>query len=213
MKIYIGATEAQVRAALQRGKDRGIISQTVFFDRLRRFKPQASGPTARAIRTGFDVILQAWPDGLHGRRSNTGYAGGSRDSLAATYDEWGHFIAALYELDPDAQIGQYADRQHFNEITGDSYDPKTFTEDFAACDGHDPYPFVLGSVSNGRSGRVGAGRDDGDSRYMQRDYDAAVEWFEAGNLTKRQGSYVRYAPRTPEQVAAFCGVSVEAVHA
>jgi hypothetical protein len=205
MKIYSSTvTIDDVRNALTRGRERGIINPATYFAHLRPFAPRRGG-------RGFDVYLLCADYDGRGRRKPAGYSRGvAEGDYAATYDEWGHFIAALYELDEWAQIGTYQHRQHFNRVTGDSYDPRMFTLDYRLS-GADPYPFVLGSVSNGRSGRVGAGRDDGDSRYLQRDYDAAVEWYEAGNLTKRQGLSVRYAPRTPEQVAAFCGVSIEAV--
>lgn len=36
---------------------------------------------------------------------------------SATWDEWGIFIAAIYERDPDAVVGWYKTRAEFIEIT------------------------------------------------------------------------------------------------
>jgi len=36
---------------------------------------------------------------------------------AATWDEWGIFIAAVFKLDPDAKVGWYKTREDFMEIT------------------------------------------------------------------------------------------------
>ena len=36
---------------------------------------------------------------------------------SATWDEWGIFIAALYEIDPHAIVGVYTGRNNFIEVT------------------------------------------------------------------------------------------------
>jgi len=36
---------------------------------------------------------------------------------AATYEEWGHFIAALFAVEPSAKIGHYKNAAHFHELT------------------------------------------------------------------------------------------------
>lgn len=205
MKIYSDtiAEAQQVRDALQAGKERGIIAEHVFLDRLRSFTPRCP------FTYGYEVILQAREyDGL-GRRNNTGYSGGG-EYYAATYDEWGHFIFALYLLDSHALIGPYKGVHHFDQMTGDSYDWKSFAFDVDQF-GHDPYPFVTGSVSNGRSGRVGAGRDPGVNPYWQHYYENARQWLLDGHTTRRQGSRVRYAPRTFDEVARFCGATPDEV--
>ena len=40
-----------------------------------------------------------------------------RDVYAATWDEWGIWIAALYDIDPEAIIGQYWSREDFYDTT------------------------------------------------------------------------------------------------
>jgi hypothetical protein len=39
------------------------------------------------------------------------------DDKSATWDEWGNFINALYEIDPEAKIGPYTSREDFMEQT------------------------------------------------------------------------------------------------
>ena len=51
---------------------------------------------------GFTVYLE----GSSPRRSQH-----DRDAYAATWDEWGIWIAALYDIDPEAIIGQYSSRE------------------------------------------------------------------------------------------------------
>lgn len=59
-----------------------------------------------------------WPNGgSYG--AETGYG------KAATYDEWGWFIAALYGMDDQAIVGPYEDRDAFLRATGGAY-PITF---------------------------------------------------------------------------------------
>ena len=57
---------------------------------------------------------------------------GTRESLvahmqgvegkAATWDEWGIFIAALFKFDPEAKIGWYKSYDHFIEFTTEERD-------------------------------------------------------------------------------------------
>jgi hypothetical protein len=54
------------------------------------------------------------------RRPNSGQFGAGA-GWAATYDEWGAFIATLYDYDPDALIGPYQGEQHFHETTHGRY--------------------------------------------------------------------------------------------
>ena len=44
---------------------------------------------------------------------------------AATWDEWGMWIDALFTIDPDAIIGQYPDRDVFRDVTYCRYDSLT----------------------------------------------------------------------------------------
>jgi len=44
---------------------------------------------------------------------------------SATWSEWGIFIAALYDLDPEAIIGQYTSRENFMEVTQAEYERRS----------------------------------------------------------------------------------------
>lgn len=75
-----------------------------------------AGSRSRARR--FDVSLT----GTSTRRTNPGTSGYHyRDDYAATWDEWGMFIQDLFNIDPDAIIGQYQSKNHFEEVTYDRY--------------------------------------------------------------------------------------------
>lgn len=57
----------------------------------------------------------------HTRRPNSGQYGADRDEYAATYDDWGHWIARLFEIDPDAKMTYYRDRDDFHAQTDNAY--------------------------------------------------------------------------------------------
>ena len=40
---------------------------------------------------------------------------------AATYDDWGDFLASLYKLDPKMAAGPYQSAEHFDNLTGGKY--------------------------------------------------------------------------------------------
>lgn len=67
---------------------------------------------SRSRARSFNVHLT----GTSTRRTNPGWAYGERD-FAATWDEWGMFINALYEIDPEAIIGQYPSKAVFEYVT------------------------------------------------------------------------------------------------
>ena len=69
-------------------------------------KLDTKGSRQRARR--WDVTLE----GNSAFRQNFG------ENQAATWDEWGIFIEALFQLDPDAVIGQYASFNDFRRTTG-----------------------------------------------------------------------------------------------
>lgn len=76
---------------------------------------------SRSRARAFEVRL-----GGNGGRNNTGLYGAG-DYCGATWDEWGAFFAALYELDPEALCGGsvrrpiYADADDFHFQTGDRF--------------------------------------------------------------------------------------------
>jgi hypothetical protein len=65
----------------------------------------------------FEVTLYVLDkDDLHRRYGNSGGYGAS-DEVAATWDEWGIWMARLYEREPSALIGWYESPEHFRSVT------------------------------------------------------------------------------------------------
>lgn len=57
----------------------------------------------------------------HTRPPNTGINGSNGDERAATYDDWGWFLAGLYVIDPEARCGPYRSREDFTRQTKGKY--------------------------------------------------------------------------------------------
>ena len=76
---------------------------------------------SRTRARSFDVKLS----GTSTRLQNPGT--GPRDDIehAATWDEWGMFINALFVLDAHAVIGQYPNQAIFDEVTGGRFESLT----------------------------------------------------------------------------------------
>lgn len=74
---------------------------------VREFKP-------RGYRNGFEFFLSGSSPYAVNRPI---YRYDGSKPKAATWDEWGIVIDALYSLDPDARIGHYTDRSDFIEQT------------------------------------------------------------------------------------------------
>ena len=74
---------------------------------------------SRQRERGFDVTLVH--DGTrNNRRRNPGTSRDRSvqwDEYAAPYDDWGWWLARLYELDPDMVAGQYENAAHFHQVT------------------------------------------------------------------------------------------------
>lgn len=47
--------------------------------------------------------------------------GNGQGLYAATYDEWGYFIAELYKLDPELVFGHYKSLETFQRVTENKY--------------------------------------------------------------------------------------------
>jgi hypothetical protein len=77
----------------------------------------------------FEVSLVVWDGGKgtsHPRRRNFSSSIG-KEGYAATYDEWGYWLAALYELDPMMIAGPYKSRSDFHAQTQCAYDTTSAT--------------------------------------------------------------------------------------
>lgn len=75
---------------------------------------------ARKVRVHLGSSSDTTPDGKKRRWSNSGKrgAGGFR---AATYDEWGHFLARVFAADYTARCSQYYSRDDFHKKTDGKY--------------------------------------------------------------------------------------------
>jgi hypothetical protein len=71
-----------------------------------------TGHGSRKRDHAFDVTLT----GESRRRPNSG-AGGSGDEYAATWDQWGVFLAVLFHADDSVTTGPYADAEAFGRAT------------------------------------------------------------------------------------------------
>lgn len=188
MRIHTTIAEAtEIYAALGSQKNLGRIADHVSFKKLEHH-------TSRSHAHGWEIQLEAFERDNGRRAGNSGSYGAMQpeyDGYAATYDEWGWLLAALYKLDPQMLVyGQYTDAEHFDERTAWTYNPERWL-DFVNewppfADDRDPFPFVTGrSASTKRGymiGRRGADRARSAGRWAR--------------LVKNQ-------PRTVEEVRAF----------
>lgn len=101
MRIYTDTLTADdvTAAATSRGMRRVVAT----------LEPRGARKRARA----FDVHLT----GTSSRRPNDGHGNGSHAGYAATWDEWGMFLATLYEADPDMIAHPYTGAAHFHAAT------------------------------------------------------------------------------------------------
>lgn len=177
-------TYSDITDALQAEKDAGRIARTVTFKMLSEHKSQSH---TRA----FEVQLESWAaiPGDGRRRGNSGSYGAmsDEDGYAATYDEWGWLMAALYRSDPEAVWGsvkhpQYASATDFHAKTGETYTLAALAAKLDA--GTDPFPYV---APRQLKARQGAGR-----------YATPI------NAWGRE--YTRHAPRTAAEYRAFAKI-------
>lgn len=120
MRIHTSLQRSQIRAALDHAIESGLVSRHVYFDRF-----TSHGTRSPHHPHAFEVHL-ATPIKLPGEkryRPNSGATG--YDTVAglwaATYDEWGHFLNALFVADPTAKAGPYTGAYDFHHRTEDRY--------------------------------------------------------------------------------------------
>lgn len=112
-------TESDVRDALSRAKQRGGVDSLIEFDLL---DPRGS----RSRKNGFEIRLEWLGTKVKGdgrRWTNTGsYGANTGGTYAATRDEWGWFIAELFDKDENAIFGHYEGMDGFNTATRYAYE-------------------------------------------------------------------------------------------
>lgn len=91
---------------------------TAAFDVSAHVNMECTTHGSRSRLRAFEVHL-TWDGpkvpGDDRRHTNTGNQGSG--GWALTWDEWGWFINALYQIDPQATIGPYNDVEHFYQLT------------------------------------------------------------------------------------------------
>jgi hypothetical protein len=192
MKLHSNVIRASdVFSALKSEKEAGRIAPHVTFKKLVEVG-------SRTHQFASEVQLEAAVRDNGRRAGNSGSYGAMNseyDGYAATYDEWGWLINALYEIDPDALWGSakcpaYKNREDFDKKTGLTYNYKKLFPLLAdgywsSFGGHkddagDPYPFTSGYTAN-RVGRRGYGRITRE----QAEHEQARGW----------GRHIKHAPR------------------
>lgn len=72
---------------------------------------------SRSRARAFDVALRG-RGARHTRRPNSGSYGAAQGDFAATYDDWGYWLAELFRRDPNARVGSiYNGRDDFHART------------------------------------------------------------------------------------------------
>ncbi|UDL16708.1 hypothetical protein SEA_ATUIN_315 [Arthrobacter phage Atuin] len=115
-------TDSDIRDSIQAAKDAGKIDRLVGFE---IFDDKGSRTRAKA----WEIQLGWYGDKVRGdgrRWKNTGKSGADSygnggGCYAATYDEWGWFIAELYKRDANLVFGHYKTRELFNDYTKNAY--------------------------------------------------------------------------------------------
>lgn len=191
MRIHTSViTEAtQIYQALGSQKILGRIANHVGFKIL-----EHHGSTIR--EHAWEIQLEAFERDNGRRAGNSGSYGAMRpeyDGYAATFDEWGWLLAALYALDPQAHVGSpeyptYESAEHFHDRTAWTYNPEAWlsyvNEWPTFADDRDPYPWITGRAAKTKRG------------YMigRRGADRAAECPRWGGVEQ---------PRTVAEVRAF----------
>ena len=126
---------------------------------------------------GFAYALEIQFEGMardRGRRLGNGWRNGIDDNYAATYDEWGFFLAALYRMDEGARCAPnfkhytalYYDAADFHDKTGRTYDAAY--PDYVERHGDD-YGYRSGRALIGRRGAGRVHYDSSATRWATED--------------------------------------------
>lgn len=118
-EAMLNAAGLAIQEALASEQAAGRICESVYLDTCRPF-------IGRGGRIAMDVKLAASQRSRGRRFGNSGSYGGG-DAYAATYDEWGFLLAALYRAGEHLVVGSvknpiYDGADHFHHLTGHTYD-------------------------------------------------------------------------------------------
>src|SRR4029077_18315109 len=139
-------TESDVSHALLSEQAAGRIADTVRFKVL---DTRGSRSHERALEVQLESLDRVPGDGR--RAGNSGSYGAMQaewDGYAATHDEWGWLLAALYRQDAAMVAGTvkhptYADSADFHERTALTYSLGALLRQLDSAG--DPFPYVWGS--------------------------------------------------------------------
>ncbi|QIQ63666.1 hypothetical protein SEA_NIKE_86 [Microbacterium phage Nike] len=148
---------------------------------LGRIAPHVSFKTldehgSRSHRAAWEIQLEAEVRDNGRRAGNSGSYGAMRpeyDGYAATYDEWGWLLAALYLIDPYLVVGTgkystYSNAEHFHRETAWTYDPERLID--ALENGDDPFPIVVGKAASTKRGYIIGRRGANRKANIERSY-------------------------------------------
>lgn len=166
MRIHSNLIRAdKVRDALAAEKAAGRIAPHVTFKVLHEC---GSRSHAFAVEIQLEAAIRD-----NGRRAGNSGAYGAMipevDGYAATFDEWGWLLAALFGLDPAMIVGTpknpvYRDRSDFDNRTSLTYTPAALIHEIETSG--DPYPYITGRAAKTKRGyfigRRGADRESTD---------------------------------------------------
>ena len=127
MKLHTKLDIGEVYNSLIVTKARELMTEDIFFHQLIE-QPSKSHPHGFIIQLAT-TDQQSGPKnsryykntGKRGAHSETGLGRADESLWAATYDEWGWFIADLFERDPGASFGHYKTAAKFHEMTKNKY--------------------------------------------------------------------------------------------
>jgi hypothetical protein len=114
MKLHTKLTSHDISEALENVKQHGLVTEDISF-------VQFAYESSRSHANGYLIQLgttnkYSLPSGKKRHYKNSGDRGADM-IWAATYDEWGWFIAEIFDRDPNAKFGYYKSRDDFNEQT------------------------------------------------------------------------------------------------
>lgn len=113
--------------AMLTAKRAGLVSADIAFVVLHK-------SPSRSRHNGFEIQLGTNDKTTGPSRSrkfkNSGHSGAD-NIYAATWDEWGFFIAELFAIDPDATFGSYKGLTDFNVQTGNKFVPVKWSHSYS----------------------------------------------------------------------------------
>lgn len=173
MRLHSNVIRASdVRDALEAEKAAGRIAKSVTFKILVE-------RGSKSHDHACEVQLESW-DQVKGdgrRVGNSGSYGAMSGEFAATFDEWGHLMSALFRLDPQAVWGSAKHPQYDGVLDFDAKTGMTYNHALLGIleggESNDPYPWVHSS----RVGRYGSGRSATQTWYGLKYRPRTAQWF------------------------------------